>query len=118
MSKRKYLRPRFGLHMYEDLPLPPGIEANFEQDLFTPTIYWPMVESSLGIVGACLPLLKPVVSDFPVIQSFRSILSSRSTSRASSQNLLKEQRKLEEGMSKSTLASSEVSTYSTAKTSM
>lgn len=26
----------------------------------TPLIYWPMVESSLGIVGACLPLLRPL----------------------------------------------------------
>lgn len=23
-------------------------------------VYWPMVESSLGIVGACLPLLRPL----------------------------------------------------------
>ncbi len=26
----------------------------------TPTVYWPMVESSLGIVGACLPLMRPI----------------------------------------------------------
>lgn len=30
--------------------------------LLTPTVYWPMVESSLGIVGACLPLLRPLFS--------------------------------------------------------
>ena len=28
--------------------------------LLTPTVYWPMVESSLGIVGACLPLMRPL----------------------------------------------------------
>ena len=28
--------------------------------ILTPTVYWPMVESSLGIVGACLPLLRPL----------------------------------------------------------
>lgn len=31
--------------------------------LLTPTVYWPMVESSLGIVGACLPLLRPLFTD-------------------------------------------------------
>ena len=34
--------------------------------ILTPTIYWPMVESSLGIVGACLPLLRPL---FPAASS-------------------------------------------------
>ncbi|KAL9071978.1 MAG: hypothetical protein Q9161_003910 [Pseudevernia consocians] len=28
--------------------------------LNTPLVYWPMVESSIGIVGACLPLLRPL----------------------------------------------------------
>ena len=28
--------------------------------LMTPTLYWPMIESSLGIVGACLPLMRPL----------------------------------------------------------
>ena len=26
----------------------------------TPIVYWPMIESGLGIVGACLPLLRPL----------------------------------------------------------
>ncbi len=30
--------------------------------VLTPTVYWPMIESSLGIVGACLPLLRPIFS--------------------------------------------------------
>lgn len=34
--------------------------------ILTPSIYWPMVESSLGIVGACLPLLRPL---FPATSS-------------------------------------------------
>lgn len=29
-------------------------------DLQTPLVYWPMIESSVGIVGACLPLLRPL----------------------------------------------------------
>ncbi len=31
-------------------------------DLMTPFVYWPMVESSLGIVGACLPLMRPLLT--------------------------------------------------------
>lgn len=34
--------------------------------IVTPSIYWPMIESSLGIVGACLPLLRPL---FPAASS-------------------------------------------------
>lgn len=44
----------------------------------TPLIYWPMVESSLGIIGACLPLLRPLFarnSKGPVIvRELRSII--------------------------------------------
>ncbi|KAI4127646.1 MAG: hypothetical protein LQ338_003094 [Usnochroma carphineum] len=29
-------------------------------DLQTPLVYWPMVESAVGILGACLPLLRPL----------------------------------------------------------
>lgn len=28
--------------------------------IMTPTLYWPLIESSLGIVGACLPLMRPL----------------------------------------------------------
>ena len=28
--------------------------------MYTPLVYWPMIESSLGIVGACLPMLRPL----------------------------------------------------------
>lgn len=31
-----------------------------ELDLQTPLVYWPMVESAVGILGACLPLLRPL----------------------------------------------------------
>ncbi|KAF6233129.1 hypothetical protein HO173_008673 [Letharia columbiana] len=41
--------------------------------LLTPTVYWPMVESSLGIVGACLPLLRPVFTDSPAKSIFSSL---------------------------------------------
>ncbi|KAL8789540.1 MAG: hypothetical protein Q9195_006767 [Heterodermia aff. obscurata] len=30
--------------------------------LVTPFIYWPMIESGVGIIGACLPLMRPLVS--------------------------------------------------------
>ena len=80
--------------------LPSG-DANFGQDLFTPTIYWPMIESSLGIVGACLPLLRPVVSEIASLESLRSIFSSSSITGASSRNTFKSPKTLEEGISKS-----------------
>ena len=41
--------------------------------MFTPTLYWPMVESSLGVVGACLPLLRPVFTHFPIERVRRSV---------------------------------------------
>lgn len=47
-------------------------------DLLTPTVYWPMVESSLGIVGACLPLLRPIFTDTRaknIFSSLRTMLS-------------------------------------------
>ena len=56
-------------------------------DLLTPTVYWPMVESSLGIVGACLPLLRPIVTDTrakKIFSSLRTMLLLSSSSRPSS----------------------------------
>ena len=52
-------------------------------DLLTPTVYWPMVESSLGIVGASLPLLRPIFTDLPAKNIFSSIraMMSRSSRR-------------------------------------
>ena len=52
--------------------------ADLTIDLLTPTVYWPMVESSLGIVGACLPLLRPIFTDTRaknIFSSLRTILS-------------------------------------------
>ena len=46
-------------------------------DMLTPTLYWPMIESSLGIVGACLPLMRPIlqkISPQDMFRSFRSML--------------------------------------------
>ncbi|KAK4692115.1 hypothetical protein P7C71_g5025, partial [Lecanoromycetidae sp. Uapishka_2] len=45
--------------------------------LLTPIVYWPMVESSLGIVGACLPSMRPVVTD-GFVGSLWTMLSSSS----------------------------------------
>lgn len=42
--------------------------------LLTPIVYWPMVESSLGIVGACLPSMRPVFTE-GFLSGLRSILS-------------------------------------------
>lgn len=33
-------------------------------DFLTPMIYWPFLESSLGIVGACLPLCRPLADNY------------------------------------------------------
>ena len=52
--------------------------AYYEKDILTPTVYWPMVESSLGVVGACLPLLRPLFTDTSVRKfssSLRAMLS-------------------------------------------
>lgn len=65
------------------------ILTHHEQDLLTPTVYWPMVESSLGIVGACLPLLRPILTDTrakSILSSLRTMLS-RSSSLSNSANV-------------------------------
>ena len=70
-------------------PLADGIPTHYEQDLLTPMVYWPMIESSLGIVGACLPLLRPIFTDTQassIFSSLRTILS-RSSSRSNSANV-------------------------------
>ncbi|CAF9940665.1 MAG: hypothetical protein ALECFALPRED_008785 [Alectoria fallacina] len=41
-------------------PAAPMYLDNAAADMNTPLVYWPMVESSIGIVGACLPLLRPL----------------------------------------------------------
>ena len=62
--------------------------ADHQKDLLTPTVYWPMVESSLGIVGACLPLLRPIFTDTPARNIFSSLraMMSRSSLRSNSAN--------------------------------
>ena len=48
--------------------------------ILTPSLYWPMVESSLGIVGACLPLLRPLFTDGSrtrVVRKLRYVSSSK-----------------------------------------
>ena len=44
-------------------------------DMLTPTLYWPMIESSLGIIGACLPLMRPVLQKISPQVVFRSLRS-------------------------------------------
>lgn len=46
--------------------------------ILTPTLYWPMVESSLGVVGACLPSMRPIFKDISlesVVRRVRSFVS-------------------------------------------
>ncbi|KAL8749513.1 MAG: hypothetical protein Q9184_006777 [Pyrenodesmia sp. 2 TL-2023] len=38
-------------------PTDPILDVSYLQ---TPLVYWPMIESATGIVGACLPLLRPL----------------------------------------------------------
>ena len=48
-------------------------------DILTPTLYWPMIEASLGVVGASLPTMRPIAKRcFPVISLQK--LRSRTTS--------------------------------------
>ena len=50
--------------------------ANHSQiDMLTPTLSWPMIESSLGIVGACLPLMRPILQKISPQVIFRSLRS-------------------------------------------
>ncbi len=50
--------------------------ANHSQiDMLTPTLYWPMIESSLGIVGACLPLTRPILQKISPQGVFRGLRS-------------------------------------------
>ena len=86
-----------------DLPL--------QKDLFTPTLYWPMVESSLGIVGACLPLFRPIVKDIYPVRSIREIISFPSLSLTSSEKALKDVRILENGDNGSSASSPKGSIY-------
>ncbi|CAF9939787.1 MAG: hypothetical protein ALECFALPRED_008288 [Alectoria fallacina] len=79
--------------------------------LFTPTLYWPMVESSLGIVGACLPLFRPVISKLSPVRSIREIISFPSMSITSSKKASTDARKLEDGDSSSSAVSSADSIY-------
>lgn len=45
--------------------LPPHFDSatrfpNSVLDILTPTLYWPMIEASLGVVGASLPTMRPI----------------------------------------------------------
>ncbi|MCJ1451294.1 hypothetical protein MMC28_001630 [Mycoblastus sanguinarius] len=67
--------------------------------IMTPTLYWPMVESSLGIVGACLPLMRPIFtkhSPESIFQTLRTLVSrpssrSGSSSKRSDRTLVEDQ---------------------------
>ena len=66
-----------------------------------------MVESSLGIVGACLPLFRPIISEFTPIRSIREMISFPSMSITSLKKPLTDARKLENGDTSSSAFSSE-----------
>lgn len=91
-----------------DQPFLSLTKTNVRQDLFTPTIYWPMIESSLGIVGACLPLLRPILSEIASFESLRSIFSPSVSTRGSSREGFNSAKALEAGVSKSSLQGSTV----------
>ena len=65
-----------------------------------------MVESSLGIVGACLPLFRPIISEIHPVGSIREIISF-----ASRKKPLKDAVALEDGRTSSSETSSEVYVY-------
>ena len=81
------------------------------KDMFTPTLYWPMVESSLGIVGACLPLLRPIISEIYPVRSIRELNSIPTKSIATSKRSLTDARILEDGNNTCSVDSSEGSIY-------
>ncbi|MCJ1277743.1 hypothetical protein MMC21_005557 [Puttea exsequens] len=82
--------PKFSTNLFPLMPLTLiiGRSDAFAPDLLSPTVYWPMIESSLGITGACLPLLKPILDSHStrlraIIPSltFPSLFSTRSSRR-------------------------------------
>ncbi|MCJ1420086.1 hypothetical protein MMC32_006443 [Xylographa parallela] len=70
----------YGPELYAaNFPLVPSNVSR--SDFLTPVLYWPMVESSLGLLGACLPTYRPLfagVSLESVVASIRSIVSLQS----------------------------------------
>ena len=50
----------------------------------TPTVYWPFIEASIGIVGACLPLYRPLFSSGSGSKGFGQVRNLRSVRLASS----------------------------------
>lgn len=56
-----------GLRMYGPLTHRSALQVEVPADtepagLQTPFVYWPMIESGVGIIGACLPLMRPLIS--------------------------------------------------------
>ena len=70
-----------------------------------------MVESSLGIVGACLPLFRPIISELYPIRSIRELISFPSSGIRSSKEPFTDASKLEGGAIISSPLSSEGSIY-------
>ncbi|KAI4241318.1 MAG: hypothetical protein L6R40_004624 [Gallowayella cf. fulva] len=46
-------------HAVNQMNDPSGLNVDISY-IQTPLVYWPLVESSLGIIGACLPLMRPL----------------------------------------------------------
>lgn len=49
-------------------------------DLFAPAIFWTLIETSLGVVSACLPILRPLYKAYSIdsfINNVRSFTSTR-----------------------------------------
>lgn len=70
-----------------------------------------MVESSLGIVGACLPLFRPIIGDLSPVRSIRELISFPAMSITSSTKSLRDARKMEDGATGSPAINSEGSIY-------
>ena len=66
-----------------------------------------MVESSLGIVGACLPLFRPIISEIYAVRSIRELISTPMKSIAISKKSLTYARTLEDGNNDGSVDSSE-----------
>lgn len=44
----------------------------------TPTVYWPFIECTIGIIGACLPLFRPLFSSGSGSKGFGQVRNLRS----------------------------------------
>ena len=49
-------------------------------DNYAPAFYWSIIETNAGILSACLPTLRPILREYPVMSSLSRLVKSFTTS--------------------------------------